>query len=59
VLIETTNNEYIANTQNEEKLVSTLFLFFSVQNTKTCIVNRSQVACLNKRANINWLLQNC
>jgi len=34
VWIETTNNEYIANTQNEEMLVSTISLFFLFKRLK-------------------------
>ena len=48
---------YCKHTERGEARVNT-FLIFSVQKTKTCIVIRSQVACLNRRANINWLLQN-
>lgn len=49
---------YCKHTERGDASVNT-FLIFSVQKTKTCIVIRSQVAYLNKRANVNWLLQNC
>jgi hypothetical protein len=48
---------YRKHTERGDSCVNTI-LIFAVLRTKMCIVIRSQIACLNKRTNVNWLLQN-